>query len=62
MTESGISENGFQSSNRNTITEPSVRKSEVLPQTVEEDSSFNSYGGGVGIRLLPQQTAIYDAY
>ena len=61
MTESGISENGFQNSNRNTITEPSVRKSEVLPQTVEEDSSFNSYGG-VGIRLLPQQTAIFDAY
>ena len=61
MTESGLSENGFQSSNRNTITEPSVRKSEVLAQTIEEDSSLDSYVG-VGIRLLPQQTAIYDAY
>ena len=60
-TESATSENGFPNTSQNTITESSVRKSEVLPQTVEEDSDFNSYGAA-GIRLLPQQTAIYDAY
>ena len=59
---STLSENVLEDKFNNTVTESSVRKSEVLTQTVEEEeTSFNSYGRA-GIRLLPQQTAIYDAY
>jgi len=43
------------------ITETTVRNSAVLPQTVDEDSLLDSFVAH-GIRLQPQQTALYDAY
>ena len=49
---STLSENVLGDGYNKSVTETSARRSEALAQTVEEESSFNSYGRA-GIRLLP---------